>query len=88
MIGREVRMECDTEQAALRAEVHVEIEHRLHGAVGNPLHPAGGLFEHEDVVGAEKRDRGRSHQAGDNGPDREVRGEHFGRRLGPDATAR
>ncbi len=53
--GWEVRVQGDAQQTALRAGVDREVEHRaLHDPVHHPLHLAGGLFQDEEVVGAEE----------------------------------
>ena len=53
--GWEVRVQSDAQQTALRAGVDREVEHRaLHDPVHHPLHLAGGLFQHEEVVGGEE----------------------------------
>jgi hypothetical protein len=45
----------DAQQTSLRAGVDREVEYgALHDPVYHPFHFAGGLFEHEEVVGAEK----------------------------------
>jgi hypothetical protein len=54
-VRREVPVQGDPEQPALRAEVDGEIEHRRSDvAVHDPPNAAGVLLEDEDVVRAEK----------------------------------
>ena len=72
--GGEVRVQSDAQQTALRAGVDREVEHRaLHDPVHHPLHLAGGLFQDEEVVGAEEGRTGGLIQIFDYGAHAQIR---------------
>ncbi len=76
-VGREVRMQGDPEQPALRGGVDGEVEHgALHHAVDHPLHLAGVLLQHQHVVGADERHGDRQVETLGHGPHAETRVQH------------
>jgi hypothetical protein len=65
----------NAQQAALRTGVDREVEHRgaLHDPIHHPLHLAGGLFQDEEVVGAEEGHTGGLIQIFDHGAHAQIR---------------
>jgi hypothetical protein len=78
-IGRKVRMQRDAEQTALRREVDAKVQDsgRDH-AVHDTLDQAGVLFEYQQIVGAQERDRDRLGESTHYRSDPERWHEHLG----------
>jgi hypothetical protein len=81
-VRRKVGMEGDSEKAPLRPEVDRKVEHRrLHDPIHDPLHFPAVLFEHDQVVAAEKGNARRNLEPIDNSAERKVRNEQRRSRL-------